>query len=156
MVSNLSFGSDEDSTALREAVAQAIRRGVVLVAAAGNQRRAGVDVPARYDDVLAATATTRQDRVVGYAARGPEVDLAAPGFDTLSTGRGDTYRRLAGTSMAVPHVSGTAALLFSRHPRWSADEVMAHMAATAERLPQVERQAQGAGLVRADWALRET
>lgn len=154
-VINLSFGSDEDNAALREAVALALRRGVILVAAAGNQRRAGVDVPARYDDVLAATATTRADRIVGYAARGPEIDLAAPGYDTLSTGRGDTYHRLAGTSMAVPHVAGTAALIFGRHPDWSADEVMAHLAATAERLPQVERQAQGAGLVRADWAMRE-
>lgn len=152
-VINLSFGSDEDSMALRETVTKAIRSGVILVAAAGNKRAAGVDVPARYDDVLAVTAITRVDKALSYAARGPEIDLAAPGQDVLSTARGGGYRRQSGTSMAAPHVAGTAALTIARHPDWSADEVVAHLAATAERLDGVQRMAQGAGLIRADWAL---
>ena len=108
----MSFSTREDSQSLRDACRSASDAGVLLVAAAGNTP-GNVTYPARYDSVIAVTATDLNDSQASFSPIGPEVELAAPGVNIMSTTRGDGYGDLSGTSQAAPHVAGTAALIIS-------------------------------------------
>lgn len=150
----MSFGQTEPSPAIARAGAALEAAGIVLVAAAGNGGRPdSVDYPARLPSVLAVSAVTRWDRLLRTSSRGPEVDLAAPGRNIPSLGPGGRLRVLSGTSMAAPHVTGIVALLLSAEPGLSPAEVSRRLKETAEWLPALGREEQGAGLVRADLAL---
>jgi subtilisin len=112
----MSFGTSEDSQSLRKACRNASDAGVLLVAAAGNTHGGNVTYPARYDSVIAVTATDPNDSRASFSPVGQEVELAAPGVNIMSTVRGDGYGNLSGTSQAAPHVAGTAALIISSNP----------------------------------------
>ena len=115
---NLSLGGAATSPTLCRAAAYAHQKGALLVAAAGNAG-AAVLYPAACDGVLAVAATDRADQRASFSNYGPEVDLAAPGVDIYSTWPWlDGYFTKSGTSMAAPHVSGVAALVWSRWPEW--------------------------------------
>ncbi len=109
----MSFGTSEDSQSLRKACRNASDAGVLLVAAAGNTDDGNVTYPARYDSVIAVTATYLNNSRASFSPIGPEVELAVPGVNIMSTVRGDGYGNLSGTSQAAPHVAGTAALIIS-------------------------------------------
>lgn len=146
----MSLGTEEDNFALREAIRAAYQAGVLLVAAAGNK---GMRVlfPAAYPEVIAVAATDRNDRRAWFSNTGPEVELSAPGTELLSTGLEGGYQVVNGTSFAVPHVSGVAALLFSAG-LVDASEVRRRLAETAEDLG-LAITAQGYGLVDAERAV---
>jgi subtilisin family serine protease len=111
-VVNMSFGMDKESEALRHAIKLAHRRGIVMVAAAGNQgNRSIIDYPARYPETIAVTATGKNGQLASFSNLGEGTDLAAPGDKIRSAWLNGSTREMSGTSMAVPHVSGTAALL---------------------------------------------
>ena len=113
---NLSLGGAAASQTLCQAAAYAQQKGALLVAATGNTG-AAVLYPAACDGVLAVAATDRSDQRASFSNYGPEVDLAAPGVDIYSTWPWlDGYFTKSGTSMAAPHVSGVAALVWSRWP----------------------------------------
>lgn len=130
-VINLSLGGTEDSQTLRAAVDYARDRGALVVAATGNTGGA-VLYPAAYDPVLAVAATDQADHVAYFSNRGPQVDIAAPGVDIYSTWPWVTgYFTKSGTSMATPHVSGLAALVWTIQPDASAAVVIRSITATA-------------------------
>jgi len=128
-VINLSLSGPVGTQTLKDAVDYAYARGVVLVAAAGNDN-GPVDYPAAYPNVIAVAATACNNTRAGYSNIGPEVDVAAPGGDMVdcdgdgradlvlstwwSPAHGNAYGYMGGTSMAAPHVSGVAALLIAR------------------------------------------
>lgn len=119
---SLSLGSPAPSPAIAAACLAAESAGVLVVCAAGNEgQRAGgrtnVNYPARYASTLAVSAVDRQGVLAEFSSRGPEVDLAAPGVDMLSTFLDRKYARLSGTSMACPFVAGVAALAIAKHLR---------------------------------------
>ena len=104
--------------------------GILLVGAAGNEG-SGEDTviyPARYDAVIAVAATNSGDTRASWSSTGPDVELAAPGVSIYSTWRGGGYKTLSGTSMACPHVAGTAALVIGE------DNVRQRLQNTAEDL----------------------
>ncbi len=144
-VINMSLGGPDVvvTQALADAIRYAYERGVVLVAAAGNDGTPGVWFPAAYEDyVLACAATDFNDTYLTLQTTdgtwgsnyGPEVDVAAPGYFVLSTwGRGLYLRRRPGwegynygnkTSMSTAFVSGLAALILSYHPEFTNRQVM--------------------------------
>ena len=113
-IATMCFGTSRYSQSLRDACRNASDAGVLLVAAAGNTNGGDVTYPARYDSVIAVTATNQSDQQASFSSIGPEVELAAPGVDIMSTTKGDGgYGHLSGTSQAAPHVAGTAALIIS-------------------------------------------
>jgi subtilisin family serine protease len=109
-VINLSLGSTSSSTALQDAVNYAYGQGVVLVAAAGNAGINSILYPARYPNVIAVGAVDGANNHAGFSNFGSDLDLTAPGVFIYSTTIGG-YGYESGTSLAVPFVSGLAAIL---------------------------------------------
>lgn len=114
-VASMSLGGDAAPNALKNMCDLAFARGVLLVAAAGNNHPKPVNAPARYGSVVAVSAIDSANAIAGFSCRGPEVELSAPGVNVLSSVPGGGYGTLSGTSMACPHVAGTAALAWSTH-----------------------------------------
>jgi subtilisin family serine protease len=108
-LANMSLGSPMGSIFMRLAVQYAAKKGVVLIAAAGNN--AGkVGYPAGYDDVIAISASDVKDKMAEFSSRGKKVEFIAPGVAVKSSIPGGGYDTFSGTSMATPHVTGLAAL----------------------------------------------
>ena len=114
-VVNMSLGASMAPTAVGRMCDIAYGRGVLLVAAAGNCYGKPVAYPAKYKSVIAVSAIDNRDNWAPFSCQGPEVELCAPGVNVLSTLPGNRYGNLSGTSMASPHVAGTAALAISSH-----------------------------------------
>ncbi|QHN50240.1 hypothetical protein EPB69_14160 [Geobacillus stearothermophilus] len=122
-VINLSLGSYSATVYEAEAVQYAVSKGVVLVAAAGNDDTYFPVYPAAFDPVIAVSATDSSDWITDFSNYGDYIDLAAPGVNIYSTFPGSSYYGLHGTSMAAPIVSGTAALVLSKNPLLTRGEV---------------------------------
>ncbi|NLG78710.1 MAG: S8 family peptidase [Firmicutes bacterium] len=151
---NMSFGTADSSKALTMAIEKAAQAGTVMVAAAGNDgRRDSVLYPARDPNVIAVTASTRDDRIASFSNSGEQVAVAAPGEDIYSTYRDGGYKSLTGTSMACPHVTGVAALLLSVSPGLTRDDVRQIVCGTATKLSGFSPDQQGSGVVNAGAAV---
>jgi subtilisin family serine protease len=153
-VLNMSFAGPNDPQ-LARALAAARRRGLVLVAAAGN---AGPKSPPLYPaadpNVIAVTATDAEDKLLRAANRGRHIALAAPGVDILAPAPHARYQTTSGTSIAAAHVSGLAALLLERKPDLTPDAVRKILLSTAADLGAKGRDDHfGAGLADAYGAL---
>jgi thermitase len=152
-VVNLSLGGPGDSSVLKTAANRAYGRGVVLVAAAGNEGMNEPRYPAAYSNVIAVGATTTDGRLAPFSNRGDWVDLTAPGTDILSTSKSGGYDRQSGTSMSAPFVSGLAGLLASQG--LSADSIRQRMQSTTKDLgPAGDDPHFGYGRIDADNAVR--
>ncbi len=179
-VVNMSLGGD--ATDGTDPVSQAVnaltsRYGTLFVAPAGNDRSLDlpepgpVVAPAAADAALAVGSVSAQDTTSPFSNRGFRLgdhavkpDIAAPGEGIVSaraagTRDGDTapvdaaYARLSGTSMAAPHVAGSAALLLQRHPDWLAGRLKTTLTSTAR--PTADVTEQGAGRVDAGRAVTQ-
>jgi type VII secretion-associated serine protease mycosin len=122
-VINLSISKDLATEEERAAVRYAISKGVVLVAAAGNdgagKRVAPYSYPASIPGVISVAAATQTMRRASFSNRNSSVLVAAPGVDILGAGPDNEYWVGRGTSQATALVSGVAALIKARHPRMS-------------------------------------
>ncbi|NOX62903.1 MAG: S8 family serine peptidase [Chloroflexi bacterium] len=124
-VINLSLGSTAYSLGEQRAVEYAVRHGVVVVAAAGNNGREIHHWPAAHEAAIAVAATTATDQRASYSNMGDYIDVAAPGSSIWSLNRWGGYVANSGTSMAAPHVAGLAALVLARNPTLAPAEVRA-------------------------------
>ncbi|MER6809108.1 S8 family serine peptidase [Spirillospora sp. NPDC000708] len=143
-VINLSLGRSYPTERERAAVAYAIGRNVVVVAAAGNggadrtARRGGharYSYPASFPGVISVAAVDARGRHANFSNRNSAVSVSAPGVQIVGAGPGDRYWIGDGTSPATAFVSGVAALVRSRHPGLAPALVAQAVAASARHRP---------------------
>lgn len=164
---NLSLGGPAVTDLISSAVGYwATKKGALLIAAAGNSNTA-VGTPARIDDYyMAVAASDQNNKRAKFSCYGKELSVSAPGVQIMATtptykvplndhGYPQNYAFLQGTSMATPLVAGIAALVWSRHPEWTAQQVRQHLEKTAVDVgvPGKDNES-GFGIVNAAAALR--
>jgi hypothetical protein len=172
---NLSLGGTDtpDIDPLEDAVNRlSAEFGTLFVIAAGNEGLPlAIDSPGSADAALTVGAVDGNDELAGFSSTGPRLgdhavkpDITAPGV-AITAARaagtalgplvGDQYVTLSGTSMATPHVAGSAALLLEQHPDWSGAQLKAALMATAQPTADLNAYQQGAGRVDVDRATRQ-
>jgi subtilisin family serine protease len=140
-ISNNSWDGAPYSQDLYDAIANARAHGQIFVAAAGNAA-SNLDnspsYPASFalDNIVTVAATDQNDKLASFSNYGPHsVELAAPGVNILSTNPGKSYGLRTGTSMAVPHVVGVLALVWTLRPEWNYLQVINQVLSTVDKLP---------------------
>ena len=152
---SISFVGDKDDFNLQESLRFAHQRGVLVVAAAGNNRNDGTGndnlsqnkqypicsaFPGLEDWVLGVTSVDKDDRLSDFTNYGACVDISAPGEYIFSTQRyAPEYGYLKnfdgpwfGSSFSAPLVAGAAALVKSVRPDWKAKEIILDLLSTAD------------------------
>ncbi len=112
-VINMSFGIPGGGQTLKNAIKEAIKAGVIVVASAGNENTSAPQFPAAYPDVVAVAATDLNDVKASFSNYGATISVSAPGTNVISAYPGGYYAEFSGTSFAAPMVAGEAALLRS-------------------------------------------
>ncbi|HEX7139016.1 MAG TPA: FG-GAP-like repeat-containing protein, partial [Vicinamibacterales bacterium] len=138
-----SWGGGSYSKALLDEINKAGENDILFVAAAGNDS-ANNDFaphyPANYGtpNLISVAATDNRDLLAYFSDWGPTtVHLAAPGVNVYSTAPGNSYQYLSGTSMATPHVSGTAALILANSPSFTTAQVKSTILNNVDVLPNL-------------------
>lgn len=135
---NYSGGGTEFSKEERDAIVEAEKKGILFVAAAGNERSNSDQFkyyPADYglSNIVSVTAIDPSTEVLSSSNYGVEtVDLAAPGQNILSCLPGSAYGYMTGTSQATAFVSGAAALVMARREAYKAVDIKKYILATGD------------------------
>jgi len=161
-VINMSLGGGGAcDTTTQNAINSARSRGTVVIVAAGNENQnASNSNPANCAGVVTVAATNRSGGRAYYSNYGTVVDVAAPGGDVRTAGGGilstlnagstgpgaDSYAFYQGTSMATPHVAGVAALMLSKTPTLTPDQIESQLKSTSRPFPATCTSC-GAGIV---------
>ncbi len=131
-----SWGGGGFSQTLEDAIKAAKAKGILFVAAAGNDSTnndSAPHYPSNYqvDNVVSVAAHTHQDSLASFSCYGKRtVHVAAPGHNILSTTPNNTYKVYSGTSMATPHVSGVLGLFIAENGRQEVKAVRDRLMAT--------------------------
>jgi len=134
---SLSLGSLSQSNPKDRAVEAAIKEGVVVVAAAGNDGNIGVISPGSNQHVITVGAVDQDSEVAYFSSyedfgRYSKPDVVAPGVSILSSIPDNQFQKKSGTSMATPHVAGAAALLKQKNPDYTHQDIKQILIMTAK------------------------
>jgi len=161
-VINMSLGGGGASQLMEEAINYAYSKGVVVIAAAGNENRNSSSYPARYPHVISVSALDSAGNKAPYSNYGAGVDISAPGGsesgkilqNTIDPQTGDAvFAGYQGTSMASPHVAGVAALIKSSGIS-KPDEVLAVLQESSRKIEEDPLNHFGAGQLDAGAAVK--
>ena len=152
---NMSFGTSVESEILKQVVKEADEKNILMIAAAGNRGvvvgESTVEYPAAFDEVIAVGATNPQGKTSEISSVGEEIDLMAPGEIVPATGYYDEIIETEGTSMAAPHVTGIASILWGKDKGKSNKFIKQLLNASAKSMEDETRE--GNGFVDLDYAL---
>jgi thermitase len=123
-VINMSLGGTSYSSTLQSAVDYAWSRGLVIVAAAGNNSSNAGFYPAALNNVVAVSATDGSDNLASFSNFGNWITVAAPGTYIQTTNNGGGYGNWQGTSFSAPQVAALAALIFAKNPALTNSQVV--------------------------------
>ena len=152
-VINCSWGSDDASLALREAIDRAARRGAVVVTSAGNQAR---DIettpryPASFDlpNLISVASTDSNDLLTSFSNWGmTHISIAAPGQEILTTKGGGDYRTISGTSASAAFVAGVVGLIKTLRPWLGADRTRELILRGARQVASLSDKVSSKGIV---------
>jgi len=159
-VISMSLGAEivpcDGTDAISLAVDEAVKKGIVVVVAAGNSgpEYGTINSPGCSKNGVTVGAVDDNDNIAYFSSRGPtsdgriKPDLVAPGVGITSTWKDNSFVSLSGTSMATPHVSGIVALLLEVNPSLEPEDVKTILKSTAFNLG-LDENTQGAGRVNA-------
>lgn len=114
---NMSLGGGY-SAKIEQACKDVVQQGIFVICAGGNEGDLGyntISYPARLPEALAIASYRKDGTISEFSSRGPEIAMAFPGEDILSTWLNNTFREISGTSMAAPAASGLTALMLAAH-----------------------------------------
>lgn len=157
-----SWGGGGFSQALEDSIKAAKNRGILFVAAAGNDgtnNDSAPHYPSNYqvDNVISVAAHTNGDSLASFTCYGKRtVHVAAPGHNILSTTPNNGYKVFSGTSMATPHVSGVLGLLVAQSGRQDVKQIRERLMATTVPGPAYRRTTISGGRVDAYNFLTDT
>ncbi len=126
-VINCSFGSSTPSSYTQLIVENAWAAGVVICASAGNEGSNVARYPASYNHVVSVASTTSSDQKSWFSNYHTTVDVCAPGSSIYSTIFNNGYTTMDGTSMSSPICAGTVALIFSKYPTYTNEQVVTRL-----------------------------
>ena len=129
---NMSFGMNNYSKTLQEAVDDAEDAGILVVAAAGNTG-GDVEYPAAYSNVLSVGSVDCNAELVETSARGSKVDIVAPGEVVCATGELGDVLISSGTSLAAPQVAAVASLIWQENPEATSDLIKTTLLESSNR-----------------------
>ncbi len=145
---NMSFGASVASDAFQQMVNAAFKRGMIMVAAAGNDYGYYPSYPASFENVISVAAIDENLEHADFSNIFPTNDISSPGVNITSSYLGGSYAALDGTSMASPLVAGSLALIVNEE---SLEEILKETAFPIHSGGEYEDYEMfGAGLVRAD------
>lgn len=159
-VISASWGSTMKSRALEDVIRKAYEADILFVAASGNattnnDRRPHYPSSYNVPNVISVAALDRNDNLASFSNYGVKsVAIAAPGVDILSTWLSDEYEEKSGTSMATPVVSGVAALIVSKNPKISVDDLKKRVLASVDPLASLKGKVTTGGRINAEKALK--
>lgn len=136
-VVNMSWGGSGFSTTGQNIINDALSRGCILVAAAGNDNVNTVFYPAGYTGVVSVASSTTNDAKSSFSNYGTWVDVTAPGSSIYSTIPGNSYDYKQGTSMASPMVAGLMGLVKSVNPNMPNADIINCVLSTADNIDAV-------------------
>lgn len=151
-VINMSLGGGGYVQAFDNACQTAMSKGVIIVAASGNEYASSISYPAAYDGVIAVGAVDSNGNRASFSNYGTGLDLMAPGVNIYSTVPNNRYQFMSGTSMASPHVAGVAGLIRSVNKNISVNNARNILRNTAQ--PVGNSYYYGYGIVNAYEAVR--
>ena len=122
-VVNMSLGSGSSSQAEQAIFDYGYSKGVIFVAAMGNESAFGHGFPAAYNNVIGVCATDINDVKATFSNYSPKADISAPGSNIYSTITSSNYGTQVGTSMATPIVAGTISAILSKNPGLTPNDV---------------------------------
>lgn len=149
---NMSFGSKVSSPALKKAVEDAKKAGILMIAATGNGS-GSVEYPAAYDEVVAVGAIDSKANITSESNSGEQVELVAPGKQVNTEGLYGGNVVVGGTSMSVAHVVGAASVIWSQDTSKSENFVRELLHQSAKRIDDPEKC--GYGLIDLKYALKQ-
>ncbi|MBD2445807.1 peptidase S8 [Nostoc sp. FACHB-152] len=160
-VINMSLGGGGESQLMKDAINYAHRKGVVIIAAAGNESANGASYPARYPHVIGVSSFGPDGEKANYSNYGAGVDISAPGGseagkilqETIDENGQSAFLGLQGTSMASPHVAGVAALIKASGVK-EPDEILKVLKQSARVIQDDGLNYYGAGQLNAEAAVK--
>lgn len=132
---NMSFGTEIPSEILHHIIREAYDAGILLVAAAGNTGESDGQMlyPAAYEEVVSVGSVDGRGNLSDFSADRKAVEILAPGEGIITNGLFDGYMSVNGTSIAAPHVTGAAALLWSAEPEADSEYIRSLLETSANR-----------------------